>query len=86
MYEGQTILRGSIYYADLDPIFGCEQGGKRPVIVLQNNIGNKNSPTVVIAPITSRGDDKPNLPTHVKISCSSCGINNTVLLEQLRTI
>lgn len=58
-------LRGEIYYADLDPHYGSEQGGKRPVIVIQNNTGNKFAPTVIVAAVTSKVTKKPNQPTHV---------------------
>ena len=74
------IHRGEIYYADLSPVVGSEQGGYRPVIVLQNNKGNRYSTTVIIAPISSRLTKNP-LPTHVMVDCSSL-----VLLEQIRTI
>ena len=79
--------RGEIYFADLDPHYGSEQGGKRPVIVIQNNTGNKFAPTVIVAAVTSKVSKKPNQPTHVLIeknpafSCPS-----VVLLEQIFTI
>jgi len=75
------IHRGEIYYADLSPVVGSEQGGYRPVIVLQNNKGNRYSTTVIIAPISSRLTKNP-LPTH----CSSLEKKSVVLLEQIRTI
>lgn len=79
------ILRGEMYYADLSPVVGSEQGGMRPVLVLQNNTGNKHSPTVVIAPITSRLG-KPDLPTHVSLGATHLAKNSIALLEQIRTI
>ena len=81
----RKIMRGEIYYADLDPIVGSEQGGMRPVLILQNNMGNKHSPTVVVAAITSRLG-KFKLPTHVKLASERLVKNSFVLLEQLRTI
>lgn len=81
------IKRGDIYYADLAPVVGCEQGGIRPVVVIQNNIGNRHSPTVIVAAITSRLD-KHRLPTHIKIGSDFPGLyrNSMVLMEQVRTI
>ena len=79
------IHRGEIYYADLSPVVGSEQGGYRPVIVLQNNKGNRYSTTVIIAPISSRLTKNP-LPTHVMVDCSSLEKKSVVLLEQIRTI
>lgn len=78
--------RGYIFYADLDPVLGSEQGGERPVLVIQNNIGNKYSPTVIVAAITSH-IFKQELPTHVIIP-GGCGLekDSVVLLEQIRTI
>ena len=81
----RKFMRGEIYYADLDPVIGSEQGGMRPVLILQNNVGNMYSPTVVIVPITSRMT-KNELPTHVKISAEVLEKNSIVLLEQIRTI
>lgn len=81
--------RGSIFYADLDPHIGSEQGGIRPVVVLQNNTGNYHAPTLIIAPITSKVMKKPNQPTHVFIDNPiACGLDvySQVLLEQLSTI
>lgn len=79
------ILRGDIFYADLSPVIGSEQGGLRPVLVIQNNVGNKYSPTTIVVPITSRFTKKP-LPTHVPLS--NCGLakDSVALCEQLRTI
>lgn len=79
------IKRGDIYYADLNPIMGSEQGGVRPVLIIQNNKGNRHSPTVIIAPITAR--KKPNIATHVKLNdVSFLKDTSVVLLEQIRTI
>ena len=82
-----TIKRGDIYYADLSPVVGSEQGGIRPVLSVQNDIGNKYSPTVIAAAITSQ-KDKSNLPTHIKVNAENCGLakDSIVLLEQVRTI
>ncbi len=81
------IRRGDIYYADLRPVVGSEQGGIRPVLIIQNDIGNKHSPTVICAAITSRMN-KAKLPTHIEIDSKSCEIvkDSVILLEQLRTI
>lgn len=79
--------RGEIYFADLDPHYGSEQGGKRPVIVIQNNTGNKFSPTVIVAAVTSKTSKKPNQPTHVLIDKNPAfNRPSVVLLEQLFTI
>ena len=84
--EERRIRRGDIYHADLNPVFGSEQGGYRPVLVIQNDIGNQYSPTVIIAAITSK--PKSKLPTHVAISADIKGLekDSVVLLEQLRTL
>lgn len=81
------IKRGEIYYADLSPVVGSEQGGVRPVLIVQNDVGNKFSPTVIAAAITSQRD-KNNLPTHIEVNAQSCGLekDSIVLLEQVRTI
>ena len=81
------IKRGDIYYADLSPVVGSEQGGVRPVLVVQNDIGNKYSPTVIVAAITSQ-IHKGKLPTHIEISASDYGLpkDSVILLEQIRTI
>ena len=81
------IRRGDIFYADLRPVIGSEQGGIRPVLVIQNDIGNKHSPTVIVAAITSRMN-KAKLPTHIEIDAASYHIvkDSVILLEQLRTI
>jgi mRNA interferase MazF len=82
-----TVKRGDIYYADLSPVVGSEQGGIRPVIIIQNDVGNKYSPTVIVAAITSQ-INKAKLPTHVEISSEEYGLNkdSVVLLEQIRTL
>lgn len=81
------IRRGDIYYADLRPVVGSEQGGVRPVLIIQNDIGNKHSPTVICAAITSQMN-KAKLPTHVELDSSRYALvkDSVVLLEQLRTI
>lgn len=82
-----VIRRGDIYYADLRPVVGSEQGGVRPVLIIQNDVGNKHSPTVICAAITSRMN-KAKLPTHVELSTHRCDMvrDSVILLEQLRTI
>ena len=81
------IKRGEIYYADLSPVIGSEQGGIRPVLIVQNDVGNKHSPTVIAAAITSQ-KEKARLPTHIELDAVSCGLSkdSIVLLEQIRTI
>lgn len=81
------IRRGELYYADLSPVIGSEQGGVRPVLVVQNDIGNKYSPTIIAAAITSQ-INKAKLPTHIEISGSGYGLNkdSVILLEQIRTL
>jgi mRNA interferase MazF len=81
------IKRGDIYYADLSPVIGSEQGGVRPVLIVQNDIGNKYSPTVIAAAITSQ-INKAKLPTHIEISALEYGLlkDSVILLEQIRTI
>ena len=81
------IKRGEIYYADLSPVIGSEQGGVRPVLVVQNDIGNKYSPTVIAAAITSQ-INKAKLPTHIEISAQEYGLlkDSVILMEQIRTI
>ncbi len=81
------VRRGDIFYADLNPVVGSEQGGIRPVVVVQNDVGNKYSPTVIIAAITSQ-IDKAKLPTHVELQSKDYGLekDSVILLEQLRTI
>jgi len=85
--KNMQIKRGDIYYADLSPVVGSEQGGIRPVLVIQNDIGNRHSPTVVCAAITSKMN-KAKLPTHIEISAKRYQIvkNSVILLEQIRTI
>lgn len=81
------IKKGDIYYASLNPIIGSEQSGNRPVVIVQNNIGNKYSPTVLIAPITSKVNSKPNLPTHIFIKKNGKIIHDSIILiEQIRVI
>lgn len=82
-----TIKRGEIYYADLSPVIGSEQGGIRPVLIVQNDIGNKFSPTVIAAAITSQRF-KTDLPTHIHVNAHDCGLakDSIVLLEQVRTL
>ncbi|MCH5304327.1 MAG: type II toxin-antitoxin system PemK/MazF family toxin [Ruminococcus sp.] len=82
-----SIKRGDIFYADLSPVVGSEQGGVRPVLIVQNNVGNRYSPTVIAAAITSQ-QSKANLPTHIPIVADACGLSkdSVVLLEQIRTI
>lgn len=82
-----VIKRGDIYYADLRPVVGSEQGGIRPVLIIQNDVGNRHSPTVICAAITSKMN-KAKLPTHIELSKSQCDIvkDSVILLEQLRTI
>ena len=82
-----TIKRGDIYYADLSPVVGSEQGGMRPVLIVQNDIGNKYSPTVIAAAITSQRF-KTQLPTHIQVDAQDCGLSkdSIVLLEQVRTL
>lgn len=82
-----TVKRGDIYYADLSPVVGSEQGGVRPVLIVQNDVGNKFSPTVIAAAITSQ-KYKTNLPTHIQVNADECGLarDSIVLLEQVRTL
>ncbi len=82
-----TIKRGDIYYADLSPVVGSEQGGVRPVLIIQNDVGNRFSRTVIAAAITTQKDKTP-LPTHILLTSQSCGLSrdSVVLLEQVRTI
>lgn len=82
-----NIKRGDIFYADLSPVVGSEQGGIRPVLIVQNDVGNKFSPTVIAAAITSQ-QSKAKLPTHIQLGAQDCGLmkDSVVLLEQIRTI
>ena len=85
--EFNIIKRGELYYADLSPVIGSEQGGVRPVLVVQNDVGNRYSPTVIAAAVTSKLN-KARLPTHIELSASVYGLSkdSVVLLEQIRTI
>jgi len=82
-----NVRRGEIYYADLSPVVGSEQGGVRPVLIVQNDTGNRHSPTVIAAAITSQ-TGKARLPTHISVSPLSCGLpkQSIILLEQVRTL
>ena len=81
------VKRGEIYYADLSPVVGSEQGGVRPVLIVQNDTGNRHSPTVIAAAITSQLG-KAKLPTHIEVSADRCGLpkDSVILLEQIRTL
>ena len=81
------VKRGELYYADLSPVIGSEQGGVRPVLVVQNDVGNKYSPTIIAAAVTSK-IDKAKLPTHIELSAHEYGLSkdSVVLLEQIRTL
>ena len=81
------VSRGELYYADLSPVIGSEQGGVRPVLVVQNDVGNKYSPTIIAAAVTSK-IDKAKLPTHIELSAREYGLpkDSVVLLEQIRTL
>ena len=83
----RSVYRGDIFYADLEPVIGSEQGGVRPVLVIQNDIGNRHSPTVIVAAITSRIKHRRQ-PTHVNLNGRQCGLHSdsTIMLEQLRTL
>lgn len=85
--EDTPVRRGDIYYADLSPVVGSEQGGIRPVLIVQNNVGNRHSPTVIAAAITSQ-TGKARLPTHIELSARTYGLSrdSVILLEQVRTI
>ena len=82
-----SVKRGDIYYADLSPVVGSEQGGLRPVLIIQNDVGNRYSPTVIAAAITSKMD-KTKLPTHIDVYAEKVGLakNSVILLEQVRTL
>lgn len=83
----RTIRRGDIYYAELNPVVGSEQGGTRPVLIISNNMGNRHSPTVIIAAITSRVQTKSKLPTHTTVTdYKGLDKDSIILLEQIRTI
>ena len=81
------VKRGDLYYADLSPVIGSEQGGVRPVLIVQNNVGNRYSPTIIAAAVTSQLD-KAKLPTHIALPAGQCGLakDSVVLLEQIRTL
>ena len=85
--DNSIVRRGEIYYADLSPVVGSEQGGMRPVLIVQNDVGNRYSPTVIAAAITSQ-QNKARLPTHIEIDARTYGLskNSVVLLEQMRTL
>ncbi len=88
--ESESIMivkRGDIFYADLSPVVGSEQGGIRPVLIIQNDVGNRYSPTVIAAAITSQ-KDKADLPTHIRVRADGCGLakDSIILLEQVRTL
>ena len=87
MLMDQTIKRGDIFYADLSPVVGSEQGGIRPILVLQNDVGNRYSPTIIAGAITSQLM-KARLPTHVEVTSGSLGLprDSVILLEQIRTL
>ena len=83
----RTIRRGDIYYAELNPVVGSEQGGTRPVLIISNNMGNRHSPTVIIAAITGRTQTKAKLPTHTEVkNFEGLDRESIVLLEQIRTV
>ena len=83
----RTIKRGDIFYADLNPVVGSEQGGKRPVLIISNNKGNRHSTTVIAAAVTGMEHAKPNLPTHIIVKSGEClEIDSIILLEQIRTL
>ena len=85
--EHSVVRRGDNYYADLSPVVGSEQGGVRPVLIVQNDTGNRHSPTVIAAAITSQ-TGKARLPTHISVAPLSCGLpkESVILLEQVRTL
>lgn len=84
----KKVCRGDIYKANFDPTVGSEQGGLRPVLIVQNDIGNRYSKTTIVVPITTKVNQKPNLPTHCKVCTETANIprNSLVLAEQIRTI
>lgn len=85
--DNSVVKRGDIFYADLSPVVGSEQGGVRPVLIVQNDTGNRHSPTVIAAAITSQ-TGKARMPTHISLAAMSCGLpkDSVVLLEQIRTL
>lgn len=86
-HSNKSVARGELYYADLSPVVGSEQGGVRPVLIVQNDVGNRHSPTVIVAALTSKST-KADLPTHVPVPKEMSGLkcDSTILMEQLRTI
>jgi mRNA interferase MazF len=86
-HNPNNVRRGDIYYADLSPVVGSEQGGMRPVLIVQNDVGNRHSPTVIAAAITSQ-QNKSRLPTHIEIEARTYGLSkdSVILLEQVRTL
>lgn len=83
----RNIVRGDLYYADLNPVVGSEQGGIRPVLIVQNNTGNRFSPTLIVAAVTSKADSKAILPTHILLhAVHDLERDSLALLEQIRTI
>lgn len=80
------IKRGDVYYAILDPVVGSEQGGERPVLVIQNNKGNQFSPTVIVVAITSKYNKRRELPTHIPIKCKNLPLDSIALAEHIRTL
>ena len=82
----RKIRRGEIYIANLEPVVGSEQGGERPVLVIQNNVGNTHSPTVIVLAITSRCQKKKSMPTHIPIESSDLSMSSIALAEQVRTV
>ena len=87
IHGDRTVNRGELYYADLSPVIGSEQGGIRPVLIVQNDMGNRHSPTVIVAALTSKST-KADLPTHVPVPKEMSGLkcDSTILMEQIRTI
>ncbi|WP_186564680.1 type II toxin-antitoxin system PemK/MazF family toxin [Lawsonibacter celer] len=87
MFVDNSVKRGDIFYADLSPVVGSEQGGVRPVLIVQNDTGNRHSPTVIAAAITSQ-TGKARLPTHIELSARTYGLpkDSVILLEQIRTL
>ena len=77
------VKRGEVYYADFDPTVGSEQGGVRPLLIIQNDVGNKYSPTTVVVPITSKVGKKSHQPTHVPVRCEGLSMNSMALLEEV---
>lgn len=83
----KNIFKGNMYYADLEPVVGSEEGGSRPVIVVQNNVGNKYSTTILVAPITSKKDGRTKIPTHIELKAKNkIKHDSIILLEQVRVI